>query len=199
MENVVLLDDLGHAIGTHPKATVHTTDTPLHLAFSSYVVNSRGDVLITQRARSKPTWPGVWTNSCCGHPAPDEPLDRAVLRRLQQELGITARTATPILPEFRYRAVMNNGIVENEICPVFRVVYDGPTPDPNPDEVDAIEWQPWHHFSYHVVNRTRDVSPWCLDQVEQLRELGIDPRSWPAASPDRLPPAARHVATTTAS
>jgi isopentenyl-diphosphate Delta-isomerase len=195
VETVVLLDDAGTAVGTHPKATVHTTETPLHLAFSSYVINHRGEVLITRRARSKPTWPGVWTNSCCGHPAPNEPLDRAVLRRLSQELGIDAASATVVLPDFRYRAVMENGIVENEICPVFRVLYDGPDPTPHPDEVDAIEWHPWPQFSHQVINGTRTVSPWCVDQVQQLQRLGVEPHRWPSAAADRLPAAARHAAT----
>lgn len=196
METVVLLDDTGQAIGTHPKATVHTTDTPLHLAFSSYVFNRRGDVLITQRARSKKTWPGVWTNTCCGHPAPGEPLDLAVLRRLTQELGIEARCAEPVLPHFRYRAVMENGIVENEICPVFRVLYDGPPPQPDPAEVDAVEWQPWHHFSHQVVNNIQEVSPWCVDQVQQLRQLNIDPLRWRTSPTESLPTAARDAAVT---
>ena len=67
-ELVVLLDEDGHAIGTTAKAGVHHSDTPLHLAFSCYLFNDRGELLLTQRALSKPTWPGAWTNSVCGHP-----------------------------------------------------------------------------------------------------------------------------------
>lgn len=191
MEHVVLLDDAGRAIGIEPKATVHTITTPLHLAFSSYVFDSRGKVLITRRALEKTTWPGVWTNSCCGHPAPNEPLEEAVRRRLKQELGIDVDDVSLTLPFFRYRAVMDSGIVENEICPVFRVVYDGPPPVPDHGEVESVEWTDWADFFDTVVAGARDVSPWCYEQVQQLRQLGPDPHSWPTAPASALPPAAR--------
>ena len=141
-EHVVLVDESGAVIGTALKAEVHTTDTPLHLAFSCYVVDSDGRVLLTQRAPAKRTWPGVWTNACCGHPGLDEDLVGAVLRRLRHELGIRGEVeVTPLLPDFRYRAVMDNGIVENEICPVFLArVPAGITITPDPSEVADHRW-----------------------------------------------------------
>lgn len=190
MEHVVLLDEAGRAVGTEPKATVHTTTTPLHLAFSAYVFDLHGNLLITQRALEKATWPGVLTNSCCGHPAPDEPLELAVRRRLKQELGIDAHDIGLVLPDFRYRAVMDSGIVENEICPVFRVLYHGTQPAPDPAEVHSIEWAEWATFSDDVISGNRAVSPWCHEQVQQLRQLGPDPHLWTTAPASALPPAA---------
>lgn len=190
MEQVVLLDEQGRGIGVADKATVHHGETPLHLAFSCYVFNGDGQLLVTRRARAKKTWPGVVTNSCCGHPAPDEPFVTAVARRLADELGMPAPRVDLLLPTFRYRAVMPNGVVENEVCPVFRAVTDA-TPVPEPSEVDEYGWLSWPLFVSMVTGGELAVSPWCREQVDQLVLLGPDPLGWPVASPDTLPPAAR--------
>lgn len=188
-EEVVLVDDEGRAIGTQPKATVHSTHTPLHLAFSSYVFNSREELLVTERAHHKVTFPGVTTNSCCGHPSPGEDMPDAVVRRLSQELGIRASAPRLLLPKFRYRAVMSNGVVENELCPVFGVFYDGPDPEPDPEEVARAEWIPWKQFLEFAAGEGA-VSPWCFEQISALSALGDTPSLWAAADPSLLPAAA---------
>jgi isopentenyl-diphosphate delta-isomerase len=96
-EVVVLLDEDGRAVGTEPKATVHHTETPLHLAFSCYLFDRDGRLLLTQRALHKPTWPGAWTNSVCGHPAPGEPVEDAVRRRVRAEVGAVAEDVRLLL------------------------------------------------------------------------------------------------------
>ncbi|MDO8336931.1 MAG: isopentenyl-diphosphate Delta-isomerase [Microcella sp.] len=136
-ESVVLLAEDGSPVGTAPKATVHTDDTPLHLAFSCHVFDERGRVLVTRRALGKATWPGVWTNSFCGHPGPDEDFAEAIARRAERELGLTVRSVRSALPDFRYRAVDASGIVENEICPVFTAIAEG---DPAPADDEVAEW-----------------------------------------------------------
>ena len=185
-ELVVLLDEDGQAVGTADKAGVHHADTPLHLAFSCYLFDDAGNVLVTQRALHKRTFPGVWTNSCCGHPAPGEPLDDAVRRRVEQELGTTVTDLRLVLPRFRYRAEQD-GVVENEMCPVLIGFVRGPV-DPDPAEVEATAWETWADFRAGVLDGTRPVSVWCREQLAQLPE---DPVSAIAAAADDLPPAAR--------
>jgi isopentenyl-diphosphate delta-isomerase len=194
VEQVVLLDESGGPIGVADKATVHTRETPLHLAFSCYVFDPAGHLLLTRRALTKLTWPGVWTNSCCGHPAPGEAMPKAVIRRLGDELGLTVDGVELLLPRFRYRAVMDSGVVENELCPVFRAVASG-TPSLDPAEVDSVEWVDWAPFAHAVRTGQRDISPWCRLQVDELTALGPDPLAWPVADHAELPPAARHAGT----
>src|SRR5919107_3950231 len=104
-ERVVLLDDEHRPAGTMPKADVHGTDTPLHLAFSVYVFDRQGRLLTTRRALAKRTWGGVWSNTCCGHPAPGEEISEAVSRRLAEELSLEVSGLEVVLPDFSYRAV----------------------------------------------------------------------------------------------
>jgi isopentenyl-diphosphate delta-isomerase len=184
-EQVVLLDEAGRAIGVTDKATVHHRDTPLHLAFSCYVRDAAGAVLVTRRASHKPTWPGAWTNSVCGHPAPGEPIADAVRRRAWQELGLHVDDVRLVLPTFRYRAVMPDGVVENEMCPVFTATTDDPV-RADPDEVGDHTWVPWDEFRAGVLDGSRAVSPWCVDQV---RSMPTDP--WAPHDPvGQLPPGA---------
>ena len=167
-ELVILLDKNGEQVGTAEKSTVHTTDTPLHLAFSCHIFNEGGHVLITRRALTKKTWPGVWTNSVCGHPGPGEAMENAIRRRALDELGLELRNTTEALPDFRYRAVDASGIVENEICPVFLALA---TTDPSPATEEVCEWE-WVEPSslQDSVGKTPFVfSPWLVDQLEQWK------------------------------
>ncbi|MSY84700.1 MAG: isopentenyl-diphosphate Delta-isomerase [Actinobacteria bacterium] len=172
---VVLLDEQGRPAGTAPRTQVHTVDTPLHLAFSLYVVDTDGRLLLTRRAVGKKTWPGVWTNSCCGHPRPDESVQAAVRRRTAEELGLEVGGLDVVLPDFRYRAVDASGVVENEICPVhLTVVPVGTEPRPDPAEVAEHAWLDWSD-----VRRTAEaspflLSPWMVLQVAQLGALAGD-------------------------
>jgi isopentenyl-diphosphate delta-isomerase len=164
---VVLLDDDGHPCGTARKDEVHTTDTPLHLAFSCWVFDSDGRTLLTRRSPAKLTWPGVWTNSFCGHPEPGEELTDAVSRRGWDELGARLADVRPALPGFRYRAVSATGIVENEVCPVFTARLASAL-DPHPAEVADLRWVPLDELRAQAAADAGAFSPWMLEQLDQL-------------------------------
>lgn len=166
-ERVVLLDEAGEPIGSADKATVHGTDTPLHLAFSCHVYDATGRILVTRRALTKTAWPGVWTNSFCGHPAPGEQLTDAVGRRALRELGIRLADLTIALPDFRYRAVDASGIVENEVCPVFTATTtDAVTPAA--DEVAEWRWADPVALLRAIEAAPWAFSPWLTLQLPQL-------------------------------
>jgi isopentenyl-diphosphate delta-isomerase len=190
VEEVVLLDEAGHAIGTAPKATTHHADTPLHLAFSCYVFDADGRLLLTRRALDKPTFPGVWTNTVCGHPGPGEALVDAVTRRAAQELGLALTDVRLALPAFRYTATMPNGVRENELCPVFTAATTS-EPTPEPSEVADVEWVAWPEFRDAVLAGEREVSVWCAAQVAALAAHEDGEGRFAPASEEDLPPAAR--------
>ncbi|MGB6165898.1 MAG: isopentenyl-diphosphate Delta-isomerase [Pseudonocardiaceae bacterium] len=167
---VVLLDEDRRPIGQLPKSQVHHAATPLHLAFSCYVFDGSGRVLMTRRATSKKTWPGVWTNTCCGHPLPGEGSVQAAARRLWEELGLRLTRAAVVLPDFSYRAVAPEGVVENEFCPVLVGTVDG-TPQPDPTEVLEYHWAPWQQVITLAATAPWTLSPWSARQIPQLAAL----------------------------
>ncbi|MDN5917069.1 MAG: isopentenyl-diphosphate Delta-isomerase [Pseudonocardia sp.] len=169
MELVVLLDDDGNAVGVADKATVHGASTPRHLAFSCYGVNDEGRLLVTRRAVDKLVFPGVWTNTCCGHPGPGEKIADAVQRRLFQELGVQAMQMRLVLPRFGYRASAN-GVEENELCPVYVCRIAG-EPRPDPSEVSSVEWWDWSRFRDAAADPDSGLSPWARLQVPLLDAL----------------------------
>lgn len=131
---------------------------------------------MTRRAVSKRTWPGVWTNSCCGHPLPGEHSAAAVARRLREELGLRLVCSAVALPDFSYRAVAPDGVVENEFCPVLVGTADG-SPRPDPAEVLECRWTPWSEVVGLASVAPWAISPWAALQIPQLAGLGRPPWS----------------------
>lgn len=182
-EGVVLLNEQGAAIGVASKASVQGPDTPLHLAFSCYVLNDRGEVLITRRALSKSAWPGVWSNSFCGHPGPAEPVLSAVQRRAAYEVGLELTQIELALPVFRYRAVDASNIVENEMCPVY-ISSTSQQPTPHPGEVMDYSWVNPLDLGRSIRLTPSVFSPWLVLQAELLPLLGGSEQRLPADSHD---------------
>jgi isopentenyl-diphosphate delta-isomerase len=171
-EHVILVDESGARIGLADKRTVHSATTPLHLAFSCHVFDAAGRVLVTRRSLQKLTWPGVWTNSFCGHPGADEPVEDAIARRAERELGLTVREIELVVPDFRYRATDASGIVENEVCPVYRAVAASPV-DPRPDEVAEYAWVSPDTLRTAVLAAPYAFSPWLALQLQQWDFVGV--------------------------
>ncbi|AAT90019.1 isopentenyl-diphosphate delta-isomerase [Leifsonia xyli subsp. xyli] len=168
-EEVVLLAEDGAPIGTADKATVHSESTPLHLAFSCHLFDGDGRILVTRRALGKATWPGVWTNSFCGHPALGESLEEAIARRAHEELGtsVDALALALALPDFRYRAVDATGVVEHEMCPVYTATIAWEL-RPSADEVAEWEWADPRALLSSVAATPWAFSPWLTLQLPAL-------------------------------
>ena len=154
------------ALGGHDDEAAAKVGAAFELLHTALIVHdAHGRVLVTRRALSKKTWPGVWTNSFCGHPAPGESPEEAVARRASQELGIEVADVTSVLPDFRYLATDASGVVENEICPVFTARAVG-VPDPSPDEVAEWAWTDPDALRDAVAATPFAFSPWLGWQLE---------------------------------
>ena len=164
---VVLLDEHGRPAGSAPREGVHGADTPLHLAFSCWLFGPDGRMLLTRRALGKRSWPGVWTNSFCGHPRPGEDVVHAVRRYGQLELGLDVVDVRDLVPDFRYRAVDASGVVENEVCPVFTARTTGDLV-PNPDEVAEHTWVEVDELRAVLDAAPWALSPWLREQASRL-------------------------------
>jgi isopentenyl-diphosphate delta-isomerase len=128
-DEVILVNEQDEPIGSMEKMEVHRKAL-LHRAFSVFIINRKGDMLLQQRARKKYHSPGLWTNACCSHPRPGETTQDAAARRLSEELGFT--TGLSKIFAFTYRSEFENGLTEFEYDHVFLGVYDGSiAPDPN--------------------------------------------------------------------
>jgi len=169
-EEVVLVDEQNEVIGYMGKLEAHKLGL-LHRAISIIVFNSKGEMLIQQRALSKYHWAGIWSNTCCSHPRINESFQQAADRRLYEELGFH----TPLKEEFNfiYKALDEpSGLTEYEYDTVFTGVFDGPFTF-NKDEVQAVQWLTVADLLKDIKNNPDKYSFWfkiILDEMKH-REL----------------------------
>jgi isopentenyl-diphosphate delta-isomerase len=175
-ELIVFVDESGKPTGeTGPKIASHTRNTKLHLAFSCYLFNSKGELLITKRAAGKRVWPNVWTNSVCGHLAPGESFEAAIARRLDYELGLSMiDNLTKVVSEYSYKTPPYNDIIEHEYCPIF-VGTLNEQPKPNAVEVDDYRWVSWQWLLGEVAKDLTDPGVYSYWMKDQLRILAKSP------------------------
>lgn len=135
MEHVILVDEHDRPLGTMEKLEAHRKGE-LHRAFSVLLFNSRGELLIQKRSQSKYHSGGLWTNTCCSHPLPEEQISAAAKRKLMQEMGIDLQPE--FIFKFQYKVALDNNLIEHEIDHVLSGNYDG-EPILNPEE--AEDWK----------------------------------------------------------
>ncbi|MBB3698973.1 isopentenyl-diphosphate Delta-isomerase [Flammeovirga yaeyamensis] len=163
---VILVDEQDNEVGTMGKQLAHVEGV-LHRAFSVFLFNKKGELLLQQRALSKYHSGGLWTNTCCSHPMPNEDLNVAVKRRLVEELGITADTTA--IGSVLYKAEFGNGLIEHEYDHVFIGEYDG-HPTINKEEVETVKYISLEDLDDWLANKPNDFTAWfplCLDIVKQ--------------------------------
>lgn len=134
-EQVILVDASDKEVGVLGKTEAHEKGL-LHRAFSVFIFNSEGEFLLQRRALGKYHSGGLWTNTCCSHPRPDEHLAVAVKRRLMEEMGMDCDVKEQFV--FTYRSELDHGMIEHEVDHVFFGISND-APDPNPGEV--CEWK----------------------------------------------------------
>lgn len=136
MEKVILVDEQDNAVGTMEKMEAHEKGL-LHRAFSIFIFNSKGEMLIHQRAIEKYHSGGLWTNACCSHPRKGETTEEAAHRRLVEEMGFDCDLFEQF--QFIYQASLDHGLIEHELDHVLFGTFNG-YPKPNPDEVMAWKY-----------------------------------------------------------
>lgn len=166
-EQLVLVDENDNEIGTISKADAHDANGTLHRAFSLFIFNGSGELLLQQRSPEKRLWGGYWSNSCCSHPRAGEDMDEAVHRRLEQELGMSADLE--FVYKFAYHARYDDEGSENEFC----WVYLGRTADrviPNETEIAATRSLAADELDAELARRPDQFTPWFKLEWQRLRE-----------------------------
>jgi len=155
---MVLVNEKDKVLGYKEKFATHKNPVPLHRAISIVLFNkNHSEMLITKRAKVKPTWPYYWTNAVCSHPYPGESYCEAADRRLKEELGIATKLKEVF--RFSYEAKMNKTWGEHELDATFMGVFEGPLL-PNPDEIAGYEWMEIAKLKQELKKNPARFTPW---------------------------------------
>lgn len=162
---LILVDDNDREVGFMDKLSAHQAGV-LHRAFSVFIFNTHGELLLQQRADGKYHSAGLWTNTCCSHPIKGEEFEATIARRLKEEMGIVCKTQFQF--SFIYKAAFENGLTENELDHV----YFGTTDDiPQPDAEEVKDWKYLgiQQLKEEIETQPEKFSAWlkvCLPKVE---------------------------------
>ncbi|SEM05296.1 isopentenyl-diphosphate delta-isomerase [Maribacter orientalis] len=155
-EEVILVNQENEQIGTMPKMEAHEKAL-LHRAFSVFIVNDDGEIMLQQRAASKYHSPLLWTNTCCSHQRVGESNLDAGKRRLQEEMGFEAELKE--LFSFIYKAPFDNGLTEHEYDHVMIGNFNT-EPKINPEEVEAWKWMSPELVKKDITNNPKEYTVW---------------------------------------
>jgi len=169
-EQLILVDEHDNPIGHRDKQGCHAGEGTLHRAFSLFVFNPQGELLLQQRSTEKPLWPLYWSNTCCSHPRQGETMDQAVERRLAEELGMGAELE--YLYKFQYHANYQDIGSEHEVC----WVYTGTSSDtvrPNPNEIADWRFVATTQLDSELAASPDEFTPWLKMEWAELRGRGV--------------------------
>lgn len=176
-EQVILVNDTDEIIGVEEKIKAHLTGA-LHRAFSIFVFNSTGQLLLQKRTSTKYHSKGLWSNTCCGHPRPSESIEDASRRRLLEEMGFDCELSQRF--NFIYRADLDNDLVEHEYDHVLVGNFDG-TPLPSREEVDDWRWVDITPLKQDMKENPENYTYWFRISLDvlmaQLNESNMDSNS----------------------
>ena len=164
MEYVILVDKNDQPIGEMEKMEAHEKGL-LHRAFSVFLFNKKGEMLLQQRAFSKYHSGGLWTNACCSHPRKGELTLEAAHRRLEEEMGFDCEIKKAF--DFIYKSKLDNNLTEHELDHVFLGEYEGVI-IPNPDEVESYKYISIPELAKDVKENAANYTEWfkiCLEEV----------------------------------
>ncbi len=163
LEEVILVDENDNEIGLMEKMEAHEKAL-LHRAFSVFVFNKKGELLLQQRALHKYHSGGLWTNTCCSHPRKGEEVIQSAHRRLMEEMGFDCELE--LKHKFIYKAPFTNGLTEHELDYIFTGEYEV-APNPNPDEVASFRWIEMAQLQKEIEEHPENFTVWfriILDQ-----------------------------------
>ena len=164
-EELILVDSDDNEIGTLSKAHCHDGDGVLHRAFSLFIFNEAGELLLQQRSAEKRLWPLFWSNSCCSHPRHGETMEQAVERRLAQELGLEC--SLEYVYKFSYQAKFGDAGSEHELCSVF-LGQTSDLPKVNATEIAATRYVSAATLAQELESSPDEFTPWFKLEWERL-------------------------------
>ena len=162
--NLILVDEHDQPIGVEEKMRTHELGL-LHRAFSVWIFNAKGEIMLQQRALEKYHCGGLWTNTCCSHPRPGEASIDAAHRRLQEEMGFDCELQE--VTEFIYHVTFDNGLTEHEYLHVFVGQYDA-DPILNPEEASAFRWMTIDALQKDIALHPDQYTYWSRFTLEKL-------------------------------